>query len=174
MANIFGVRHTDSPDALISISDRGAEALFNILVLAASALAETESQKRLTVWLAEHDRNYGVGNVGFFLADMPWDAASFEADRQFMVRVMDAASQKTGWEVLEYRPNAEHLMPMLGWFRKSFVRLKPEDANPEALENWLGDMDDDDPVFHGFPRCQQHGAYLAWCGCHICNSKYCT
>ena len=171
MANIFGVRRTDPPEELINIPDRGAEALINILVLAASALAETDSQKRLAVWLAEHDRMLGIGDVGFYLADMPWDAESFEQDRQFMVRVTDAASQKTGWEALEYRPNADHLMPMLGWFRKSFVRLKPADVDLNALENWLDDMDDDDPVFHGFPRCQRHGVYLTWFGCHLCNSK---
>lgn len=171
MANIFGIRRSDPPEELVSISDRGAEALIDILVLAASALAETESQKRLTVWLSEHDRNYGVGSVGFYLAEMPWDSASFEEDRQFMVRVTDAASMKTGWDALDYRPNADHLMPMLGWFRKGFVRFRAADINPDALENWLCDMDDDDPVLNGFPRCKKHGTFLAWHGCRICNQK---
>ncbi len=171
MANIFGIRRSDPPEDLVSIPDKGADALLDILVLAASALAETDAQRRLTVWLAEHDRNYGVGTVGFYLSDMPWDSDSFEEDRQFMVRVTDAASQKTGWEVLDYRPNADHLMPMLGWFRKGFVRLKTADINHGILSDWLSDMDDDDPVFHGFPRCKKHGVYLAWHGCRICNAK---
>ena len=169
MANIFSFRRNDPPEEHISIPDRGTDALLNTLLLAASTLAETESQKRLTVWLAEHDRKFGSGAVGFCIANMPWDAATFDEDRRFFVRVTDAASQCTGWERLSYRPNAEHLMPMLGWFRKCFVRLKPEDTDPAFLAAWLDQMDDDDPALNGFPRCPQHGIYLAWCGCQICN-----
>ena len=33
MANIFGIRRSDPPEELVSISDRGAEALIDILVL---------------------------------------------------------------------------------------------------------------------------------------------
>ena len=87
-----------------------------------------------------------------------------------MVRVTDAASQKTGWERLSYRPNAEHLMPMLGWFRKCFVRLKATDIDQNSLRNWLAQMEDDDPVLCGFPKCPHHGVYLTWLGCQICNS----
>ena len=170
MANIFSVRRSDPPEEQISISDQGTDVLIQILVLAASALAETDSQKRMAVWLAEHDATRGTGSIGFAIADMPWDSASFEADRQFWVRVMDAASQKTGWDTLNFRPNAERLMPMLGWFRKRFFRLRAEDINPDALAGWCDEMDDDDPTLNGFPRCRQHGVYLTWCGCRICGN----
>lgn len=170
MANQFSFRRSDPPEEHISISNRGTDALLNILLLAASELAETESQKRLTVWVAEHDQKVGDGVVGFCIANMPWDAATFEEDKRFMVRVTDAASQKTGWEKLSYRPNAEHLMPMLGWFRKCFVRLKPTDIDPNSLRNWLAQMEEDDPARCGFPKCPHHGIYLTWLGCQICNS----
>lgn len=168
MANIFSFRRNDPPEENISISNMGTDVLIDILVLAASALAETNSQRQLAVWLAERDQRVGSGTVGFCIADMPWDAASFDADRDFMVRVTDAASKRTGWEKLSYHPNADHLMPMLGWFRKCFVRLKPEDINPNVLTQWLADMDEDDPVPNGFPRCARHGLYLSWLGCRIC------
>lgn len=169
MQNIFSFRRDDASEEQISISDLGTDVLLDVLVLAGSALAETESQKRLTVWLAEHDRKIGSGSVGFCIANMPWDAESFEDDRRFMVRVTDAASQKTGWQKLNYWPNAERLMPMLGWFRKCFMRLKPADIDPKYLTAWLSGLDDDDPTLAGFPKCEKHGALLTWCGCRICN-----
>ncbi len=170
MANIFGVRRTDPPDEIISISDRGTDAMLNILLLAGAALAQTDHQKRLMVWLAEHDRKAGGGNGGFYLEDMPFVAESFEQDRQFMVNVVDAASRKTGWEKLYYKPNEEHLRPMLGWFRKRFMRLKFSDIKPDAYDFWLGEMDEDDPALNGFPCCKEHGIFLSWIGCQICNS----
>ena len=168
MANIFGLRRDDMSEDKISIPDRGAEVLMQVLVLAAAALAETESQKQLAVWLAEHDRRRGADSLGFCIAEMPWHAESFDADRRFMVRVTDAASQQNGWEHLNARPNIEHLMPMLGWFHKRFVRLRYEDVNPRALEFWLSDMEPDDPALNGFPRCKRHGIYLTWLGCPLC------
>ena len=168
MANIFSVRRSDPPEEQISISDQGTDVLIQILVLAASALAETDSQKRMAVWLAEHDATRGTGSIGFCIADMQWDPASFEADRQFMVRTADAASQRTGWQSLNYWPNAKALMPMLGWFRKGFVRLRAADINAAALPHWLDEMDGDDPVLNGFPRCKKHRTYLTWNGCIAC------
>ena len=170
MPNYFSIRRSDPPAEKISISDRGTDALMNILLLAASEIAETESQKRMTVWLAEHDRKRGRGTMGFCIAEMPWAAESFAADKRFLVAVTDAASQQTGWEKLDYRPNSDALMPMLRWFRKAFFRLQPADVNPHALEGWLADMEPDDPVLNGYPRCPRHGIYLSWCGCQICNS----
>ena len=170
MAGIFSIRRNDPPEQQVSISDTGTNVLLTVLVLAGSSLAETDSQRRLIVWLAEQKLNEGICS-GFSLSDMPWDAASFDTDRQFMVRTADAASQKTGWQTLNYWPNANALMPMLGWFRKGFVRLKTADINHGILNDWLSDMDDDDPVFHGFPRCKKHGILLAWHGCRICNTK---
>lgn len=168
MANIFSFRRDDPPEDHISISNIGTDVLLDILVLSASALAETDSQKRLTVWLAEHDQKVGSGTVGFCIADMPWDPETFAADKDFMVRVTDAASQRTGWVKLPYWPKADHLLPMLGWFRKCFVRLKAEDIDPAVLPQWLADMEEDDPVLNGFPKCRRHGICLSWLGCRVC------
>jgi len=170
MAGIFSIRRNDPQEEQVSISDTGTNVLLTVLVLAGSALAETDSQRRLIVWLAEQKLNEGVC-AGFSLSDMPWDAESFEADRQFMVRTADAASQKTGWQTLNYWPNAKALMPMLGWFRKGFVRLKAADIDPARLTHWLSEQNEDDPVLNGFPRCKKHKAYLTWNGCIACGGE---
>ena len=167
MAAIFSIRRNDPPEERVSISDTGTNVLLTVLVLAGSALAETDSQRRLIVWLAEQKLNEGICR-GFSLSDVPWDAESFDADRQFMVRTTDAASQKTGWLTLNYWPNAKALMPMLGWFRKGFVRLRAADINPAVLPDWLAGQEDDDPVRCGFPRCKKHKTYLTWNGCIAC------
>lgn len=171
MADIFCVRRSDPDEQKISIPDRGTEVLISVLTLACSALAETDSQRRFAVWLAEHDRRLGTGFIGFALAEMPWDADSFEADRDFMVRAVDAASMRTGWEKLPYLPNELQLRPILGWFHKQFLRLKITDIDPYALGDWLDDMEPDDPARNGFPKCAAHGIYKSFLGCRICNGK---
>jgi len=170
MTNRFSFLRHDPPEAQITVSDAGTDVLISVLALAGSALAETESQKRLIVWISEHDRKIGAGTIGFCVADLPWDAASFEADRQFMVRVCDEASRHTGWETLPYTPNEKNLFPILGWFRKCFARLKAEDTDPFQLADWLDDMEPDDPVLCGFPRCAQHGTLLTCLGCQVCHA----
>ena len=171
MANIFGRSNQDLPDDKICISDLGTNVLISVLVLAGSALAETETQKQLIVWLAEHDQFIGEGFVGFDLSDMPWNPETFDADRKFMVQVVDAASVRTGWEKLPYAPNEPHLRPMLGWFHKAFMRLKKDDLSPDARADWLSDMEPDDPALNGFPRCEKHGCFLTYLGCQVCHAR---
>ena len=171
MADIFCVRRSDPDAQKISISDRGTEVLISVLTLACSALAETDSQRRFAVWLAEHDRRLGTGFIGFALAEMPWDPESFAEDRAFLVRAVDAASMRTGWERLPSPPNEPALRPILGWFHKQLLRFQPADMDPYALGDWLGDMEPDDPVLTGFPRCERHGIYKSYLGCRICGSR---
>ena len=170
MSNRFSVRRNDPPEEQITVSDLGTDVLISVLVLAGSALAETDSQKCLTVWIAEHDRKIGAGFIGFSISEMPWEPETFDADRQFMVRVCDAASKHTGWNTLAVLPRESELFPILGWFRKRFVRLKPEDIDPYARGDWEDDMEPDDPVLCGFPRCEKHGALLTCLGCQVCHS----
>jgi hypothetical protein len=170
MAAIFSIRRNDPPDDKISISDTGTGVLLTVLILAGSALAETDSQRRMVVWLSERAAETGSEHAGFSISEMPWDPATFEADKHFLVRTTDAASQKTGWQTLNFWPNARALMPMLGWFRKSFVRFRATDIEPDALTHWLAEMEPDDPVLNGFPRCKKHRAFLTWKGCAVCSN----
>lgn len=171
MPNIFSVRQNDPPDEQIKISDAGTDALIAALVLAGSALAVSDTQKRLIVWLAEHDKRLGAGFLGFAIGDMPWEQDTFPQDRAFMVRVVDAASEQRGWETMTFPPDLVQLRPILGWFRKRFVRLKWEDVSPTARVDWLDDMDDDDPTRCGFPQCERHGALLTYLGCQVCHTQ---
>lgn len=170
MANVFCVRQSDAPDEKITVDDRGTDILISVLALAGSALAETDSEKRLIVWISEHDRKIGAGFIGFALAEMPWNPETFDSDRAFMVRVCDAASKHTGWDTLSVLPKESELFPILGWFRKRFVRLKAEDIDRYARTDWEEDMEPDDPVLCGFPRCPHHGTLLTCLGCQVCHA----
>ncbi len=171
MPNIFSVRQSDPPEEQIKISDAGTDALIAALVLAGSQLAVSDHQKQLIVWLAEHDRRLGTGFLGFCIADMPWSPDTFPQDRAFMVRVVDAASEERGWETLGIQPDAMQLRPILGWFRKRFVRFQAEDIAPHARDDWFDDMEDDDPVRTGFPQCEKHHAFLSYLGCQVCHMQ---
>ena len=171
MSNIFSVRQNDPPEEKITVSDAGTDALIAALLLAGSALAVSDTQKQLIVWLAEHDRRLGAGFLGFCIADMPWSPDTFPQDRAFMVRVVDAASEERGWETLASRPDSVQLRPILGWFRKRFVRFQPEDIAPLSRADWFDDMEDDDPVKNRFPRCPRHGTLLTYLGCQVCHMQ---
>lgn len=171
MANIFCVRQEDPPEEKITVSDAGTDALIAALTLAGSQLAVSDNQKQLIVWLAEHDRRLGAGFLGFALAEMPWSADTFQQDKNFMVRVVDAASEELGWETLAARPDAVQLRPILGWFRKRFVRFQAEDIAPLSRTDWFEDMDEDDPVKNGFPTCPRHGTLLTYLGCQVCHMQ---
>ena len=171
MLNIFSVRQSDPQEEKITVSDAGADALIAALTLAGSALAVSDNQKQLIVWLAEHDKRLGSGFLGFCIAEMPWSPETFLQDRAFMVRAVDAASEETGWETLACKPDSAQLRPILGWFRKRFVRFQPDDIDPLAKQDWFDDMEDDDPVKTGFPRCPRHGTLLTYLGCQVCHMQ---
>ncbi len=170
MANQFGIRRGSTGGDCISITNGGTDVLINVLTLACAARAKTESEKRLAVWIAEHDQTIGRGIVGFDLDAMPWDPETFESDRRFMVDVIDTASLKTGWELLCYSPNEDYVTVWLRWFKRGFLRLKASDIRPAILPEWLEGQEEDDPAQCGFPRCEKHGIYLTYLGCQVCNS----
>jgi len=65
------------------------DAVLCILAVRGSALASTEREKNMMVCFASHDQSvYGRGAVGFDLSDLPWHVESFEAEKQFLLKVI--------------------------------------------------------------------------------------
>ena len=88
----------------LHMSNGGAAVLVNILCLSGGRLAETESQKRMMVYLAEQNQNErGLGNIILDIDRIPWDREHFAEDKAFMLRVIEGARQKLGWETLRDR-----------------------------------------------------------------------
>lgn len=170
MANIvWSGSENDSEN--IGMSNGLTDVFINVLVLSGSNLARTAEEKRLIVWLAEKDQSkVGMGTVGFDLCDMPWNKETFEENRAFLLKVIEAAKNKAGWELLDYVPNEKLLFPCLDRFAQLISKIGTDNIKPEALEEWLKAANPSDPVLAGFPKCPKHGALLSCFGCQICNN----
>lgn len=122
------------------------------------------------VWLAEKDQSaVGMGTVGFSVLDMPWDRNTLEQDRSFLRRTVEQAKMRRGWELLDYQPSEELLLPSLEKFLFLIAQLKQADIQPDCLDAWLAEAAENDPVRCGFPRCPKHHTLLTVFGCQICN-----
>ena len=103
----------------LNMSNGGTSMFINVLCLSGDRIAETESQKRFMVFLAEKNQTVcGIGTVGFDIVDMPWDRNSFDDDKPFMLRVIEGARHKLGWETLGYVPNEAFVAEYLDKFQK--------------------------------------------------------
>lgn len=171
MSNIisFDGKITPDDDSLV-MSNGGTDVFINILALSGSVIAQTESEKRLMVYLSEKDQIIGRGCVGFDVVDMPWDKETFKEDKMFILQVIHGARNKIGWEKLDYSPNEELALNYLDTFENLINRMTVDDIRENSLNYWLSESEANDPVYCDFPRCKKHNIFLTCFGCQICNS----
>ena len=110
----------------------------------------------------------GLDNVDFDIVDMPWDKDSFDEDKAFILKVIEGAKQKLGWETLDYHPNEEIVFDFLDTFRKLIEPMTSDDIIDASLTEWLEEADENDPVRCGFPKCKIHDTYVSIHGCQVC------
>lgn len=170
MANSIGFDEKTPPDESLPMSNGATDVFINVLLLSGSAMAQTESEKRLIAYLAEKDQKIGMGTVGFDIVDMPWDHATFEADKSFMLNVINGVRNKIGWEKLWYTPDESRVLLYMDGFERLINKMTEEDIRRDALSQWLDAADENDPIRCGFPKCAEHDVFLTWLGCQICNS----
>ncbi|MHB1556886.1 MAG: hypothetical protein ACYC61_05320 [Isosphaeraceae bacterium] len=117
MANL--VTYETRPDIPpIQMSNGLTSVFISVLSLAASALAESDWQREFAAWFASHDQGVcGLGVVGFDISELPWSPEAFVCDREFVLRVIDAAKTRAGWERLGYEPREEWVQACLDRFR---------------------------------------------------------
>ncbi len=151
----------------------GLTAVFiDVMTLAGSRLAQTVDEKRLIVWLAEKDQSaVGIGTVGFDIREIPWNTERFEENKRFMLKVIEAAESRTGWDKLGYQPNEELLLPALKKFAEMISQMTAEDVDENETREWFAAAEHDAPVLCGFPKCPKHGTLLSCFGCLICNAE---
>lgn len=171
MANYISFNdNASSDDDSLKMSNGGTDVLINVLALSGSQLAETDSEKRLIVYLSERDQITGRGVVGFCITDMPWDKNTFSGDKEFIIKVIDGARNRLGWEKLGYEPNEEIISRYLDNFERLINRMTMDDIRENALREWLLQAEANDPVYMGYPRCEKHNTFLTCYGCQVCNS----
>ncbi len=102
MGNIIRFNKNTPVENWICMSNLTTDVFINILLLSGSALAETDEEKQLIVWLAERDQKLGLGTVGFDVVEMPWRKKTFLNDRTFLLNIIQSAENKLDWEKLDY------------------------------------------------------------------------
>ena len=174
MGNMISFNHrVTKDDDSLTMSNGLTDVLLDYLLLSGARLAQTESEKRMMVFLGEKVQSCcGIGTVGFAITDMPWQPETFAADRSFLLHMTAHASaltlQPEIHALLGYVPRKEHINYALDGFAALIARMTAADIQPEKLAKWLSYAEPDDPIYHGYPRCPKHGLYLSYAGCKIC------
>jgi hypothetical protein len=146
----------------------------SVLALSGSHLAQSVREKEIVMWLSEHDYAVcGLGTYGFDVTQIPWTIENFEEEREFVLRMIDGALNKTGWELLGYELFEERLFESLNEFKEIILMIESCDIKEGEYSKWKG-YGDLNPLLkppEGFPKCPVHGVYLHFGGCVICNDK---
>jgi hypothetical protein len=171
VGNIISADH--DPNARDVMMSNGLTSVFlDVLLLSGSDLARTDSEVATVVALAERDQSIvGLGIVGFDVSELGWTPDRFLEHKAFLLRMVDGAIAGQRWEVLDYEPATERLLPSLADFRELIERF-PASACPREpyASPWstLGLRSDR-------AMCPRHAVYLhnlnvddARC-CQICN-----
>jgi hypothetical protein len=148
----------DGPGLKLS---NGATADFlDVLALPACELVETEFERGFALLLC--NSRIGLGNDGFDLDELPWPAVGWEAERDYLLRVIRLAERRFRWELLGYEaPSAE---VYLAEYERLVLNFRPPTQPTELPRLW-----DPEPVEAAFTRCPQHGLYLGdYTDCRLC------
>lgn len=136
MANLITSEKADPPDEFM-MNNGLTSVFFEVLVLAGSSIAETDWEKQLVCWLAEHDQNvFGNGMVGFDLDEIAWDREDFIAQKEFLGRVIQLARARRRWELLSYTPREERIDWALGELRRLLDRHTLDLVESEKTWPW--------------------------------------
>ncbi|MFD1885506.1 hypothetical protein [Paenibacillus wenxiniae] len=157
----------------LHMSNGMTSVFLEVLVLSGSILAQTNREKELVIWLAQHDQAIlGIGTVGFEIDEMAWTVDDFEAEKHFMLRIICSAIEGLGWERLDYKPNQEQVASCLKTFADMISVFEQKYVQMDNYLEWskVEENEQYPTISVGYPQCEIHGIYLFCFGCMICNS----
>ncbi|MBE1534838.1 hypothetical protein [Actinomadura algeriensis] len=162
MGNLFTARGTSADRKELRLSNGGTDVLFDVITLAGCPLAESSWERNLVLHFADGHR-IGFGWAGFDLSSLPW-TANWPAEKAFLLRVLDLAITRHGWERLTYDPpfaaaslRRYHAM-VDRWPAPIAVRT------PAPREDWRVP-----PPRDHLDRCPEHAVYQGMLGCRLCD-----
>ena len=144
----------------------GATSVFvSLLSLATSRIAATENQILLSTCIASCDQSvFGLGIVGFDLADLPWtrDEEEFAKEKNFLISSIERVISRSDWGELDYTPSVDRALHNQRIFLEMVNLFQLENVQEFNQSNFrlpepLGET------------CQKHGVYLHIAGCVICH-----
>lgn len=157
-----GVRH-DLP--ILAMSNGLTSVFVGVLAIAMSALAKSELEKYIAVWVASHDQAiFGRGVVDFDVCDAPWSLGTFKTDKKFMLNAIQAAASKLDWDRLGYSPSEPSVLQSLATFQMLVENFLEDDILPASEWAWQFGVEPGK-----FEQCAKHGVYLHSHGCVLCN-----
>ncbi len=148
-------------DEFLQLSNGSTDVLLSVLLLSGSDLARTPWEVELVTWLAEHDQSvFGSGVVGFDLDDFAWSRDCFDAQRDFLLRMIELALQRHRWETLSYDPPlvAGHLARM----KELVLAYRAEFVEVDKPWEWWS-------APRRFDKCAKHAVYVHNHGCLLCH-----
>ena len=153
MGNTFGAGPHD-----LYLSNGATDVFLDVLTLAGCALARTPWEQRLALFFADGQRWGALGTAGFDLEELPWSDA-WPAERAFLLRVVDLALTRHGWDRLSYEP--PYAIGYLTGYRELAAGFTPAPAGPSA---WR-----EPPDGALLARCPLHELYVGEYGCRLCD-----
>jgi hypothetical protein len=150
-----------SPDGPgLKLSNGATSVFLDVLALPACELAETAFERGFALLLC--DSRIGLGNDGFDLDELPWPAVGWEAERDYLVRVVRLARERFRWELLGYEPT--YVEVYLAEYERMVLEYRPPPQPVELPRLW-----DLEPVEAAFGRCPKHGLYFGdYTDCRLC------
>ncbi|WP_030620162.1 hypothetical protein [Streptomyces sclerotialus] len=164
MANVF-----TAGEERLDLSNGGTDVFVEVLMLAVSALAESEWERRFAALLNQQDQHVmGNGVVGFDLADVDWGADPYGA-RDFVLRAVRLARHRHRWDELRYDP--PHAEGYLRRYEAMVAAFDPLDPPPPGF--LAGCTDFPAPEEAASASCLRHRVLSGlpqWHGCVFCRS----
>jgi hypothetical protein len=153
-------RFTASGHGELRMSNGSTDVFFDVLTLAGSGLATTAWEQNLVLYFADGHR-IGMGTSGFDLAELPW-TASWPAQKQFFLHLIDTAAGRHGWDRLAYDP--PFAAAQLAAYRDMLAAFAPAPPAAPGQPDW----DQPPPAGH-LTRCPAHDLYRGELGCRLCH-----
>ena len=144
----------------LHLSNGGTAVFLDVLALAACDLAESEWELRFALLCC--NSRIGGGNDGFDLDELPWSDTGWLEQREFVLRVVDAALERHRWEVLPYDP------PWALGYLRQYREIVSGYAPAPPLSSVVGWWEYERVEAH-FRRCERHGLFVGvFDDCRLC------
>lgn len=164
MGNI--ITNSKFNNKIIQMSNGLTSVFIETICLAGSDIAIENYQKDLMIWFSQRDWILlGMGLEGFDISEIIWHKNQFEQQKDFIIKVIDFAINKTNWDLLSYNPH-EMIFTVLKDFKQMIIDFNIDFIDEKSEINLF----DFDGFVKKYDKCEKHKIYLHCQGCVICNS----
>ncbi|WP_199624796.1 hypothetical protein [Paenibacillus alkalitolerans] len=129
----------------ISMSNGLTAVFIELLVISGSIVTQTNRERELIIWLAQHDQSIvGIGTIGFDIDEMPWTLDYFDQEKDFLIRTITSAINGLGWSRLGYEPRKDWIIEQLEHFQLMISTFDKQFVNETQYREWSEIEENDD------------------------------